>query len=42
MPTYEFKNNETEEVFERIMSYESKIEFLEENNHIQSHNTTIT
>ena len=29
MPTYEFKYNETEEVFERIMSYESKIEFLE-------------
>lgn len=41
MPTYEFLNKETEEVFERIMSYDSKVEFLEENPHIQSHYTTM-
>jgi|TARA_B100000085_G_scaffold266097_1_gene274427 hypothetical protein len=37
MPTYEFKNNETDEVFEKIMSYDDKVKFLEENPHIQSY-----
>ena len=37
MPTYEFKNNETDEVFEKIMSYDDKVKYLEENPHIQSY-----
>ena len=41
MPTYEFKNTETDEVFEKIMSYESKVEYLEKNPHIQSHYSTL-
>ncbi len=41
MPTYEFKNNDTGEVFEKIMSYEKKVKFLEENPNVQSHYTTL-
>ena len=41
MPTYEFKNTETDEVFEKIMSYESKVDYLEKNPHVQSHYTTM-
>jgi hypothetical protein len=37
MPTYEFKNNETDEVFEKIMSYDDKVKYLEKNPHIQSY-----
>ncbi len=41
MPTYEFKNNDTGEVFEKIMSYEKKVKFLEKNPNVQSHYTTL-
>ena len=41
MPTYEFKNTETDEVFEKFMKYEDKVKYLEENPHIQSHYTTL-
>jgi hypothetical protein len=41
MPTYEFLNKETDEVFERIMSYDSKVEFLEENPNIQAYYSTM-
>ena len=37
MPTYEFKNTETDEVFEKIMKYDDKVKFLEENPNIQSY-----
>ena len=37
MPTYEFKNTETGEVFEKIMKYDDKVKFLEENPNIQSY-----
>lgn len=36
MPTYVFKNTETEEVFEEIMSYEKKVEFLNNNPNVIS------
>jgi hypothetical protein len=36
MPTYAFKDKNTQETFERIMSYDSKVEFLQENPHIES------
>jgi len=41
MPTYEFKNKDTGEVFEKIMSYEKKVKFLEKNPNVQSHYTTL-
>jgi len=41
MPTYEFKNKDTGEVFEKIMSYEKKVKFLKENPNVQSHYTTL-
>jgi len=41
MPTYEFKNKDTGEVFEKIMSYDSKVKYLEENPNIQSHYSTM-
>lgn len=41
MPTYEFKNKDTGEVFEKIMSYEKKVKFLEENPNVKSHYTTL-
>ena len=39
MPTYEFKNTETDEVFEKIMKYDDKVKYLKDNPHIQSHYT---
>jgi len=41
MPTYEFKNKDTGEVFEKIMSYEKKVEYLKDNPNIQSHYSTL-
>ena len=41
MPTYEFKDTKTDEVFEKVMKYEDKVKYLEENPHIQSHYTTL-
>jgi len=41
MPTYEFKNKDTGEVFEKIMSYDNKVKYLEENPNIQSHYSTL-
>lgn len=35
MPLYEFVNTETEEVFEEIMSYDAKKQFLADNQHIK-------
>ena len=37
MPTYEFKNTETDEVFEKFMSYSDKVKYLEENPHITTY-----
>jgi hypothetical protein len=37
MPTYEFKNTETDEVFEKFMSMSSLDTYLEENPHIIRH-----
>ena len=34
MPTYTFKNNDTEEVFDRFISISEKDVFLSENSHI--------
>lgn len=34
MPLYEFRNTETEEVFDRFMSISSREEYLKENPHI--------
>lgn len=36
MPTYVFKNTDTEEVFEKIMSYDEKVEFLNNNPNVTS------
>lgn len=36
MPTYSFRDKNTQETFDKIMSYSQKIEFLEENPHIES------
>ncbi len=36
MPSYDFKNNETGEIFEKIMSYGAKVDYLKENPHIVS------
>ena len=41
MPTYEFKNKDTGEVFEKIMSYDNKVEYLKDNPNIQSHYSTL-
>ena len=41
MPTYEFKDTKTDEVFEKIMKYEDKVKYLEKNPHIQSHYSTL-
>ena len=41
MPTYEFKNKDTGEVFEKIMSYEKKVKYLKDNPNIQSHYSTL-
>jgi|TARA_B100001094_G_scaffold153419_1_gene148457 hypothetical protein len=37
MPTYEFKNKDTDEVFEKIMSYENKLKYLEENPNVTTY-----
>jgi hypothetical protein len=34
MPNYEFKDNETDEVFEALMSISDKEEFLKDNPHV--------
>ena len=36
MPTYSFRDKNTQETFDRIMSYDAKVEFLEENPHLES------
>ncbi len=36
MPSYDFKNTETGEVFEKIMSYGAKTDYLKDNPHIVS------
>ncbi len=41
MPTYEFKNHKTDEVFEKVMSYDDKVKFLEENPDVQSYYSTL-
>ena len=35
MPTYDFRNNETGEIFERFISMSGKDEFLKANPHIE-------
>ena len=41
MPTYEFKNKETGETFEKFFSYQSKVEFLEQNPDVTAIYTTL-
>jgi len=36
MPIYNFKNKETGEEFDEMMSWDEKVKYLEENPHIQS------
>lgn len=36
MPLYQFRDTETEEVFSEMMSYNDKLQFLEDNPHIKS------
>ena len=36
MPTYSFRDKNTQETFDKIMSYAQKVEFLEENPHLES------
>lgn len=36
MPIYDFKNIDTGEIFTKMMSYDDKVKFLEENLHITS------
>lgn len=36
MPTYSFRDKETQETFDRRMSWDEKVAFLEENPHIES------
>ena len=35
MPTYDFRNNDTGEIFERFMSISSKEQYLKDNPHIE-------
>lgn len=35
MPTYTFRDKDTQETFDRIMSYVQKVEFLKENPHLE-------
>lgn len=35
MPTYSFRDKDTQETFDKIMSYSAKVEFLEENPHLE-------
>ena len=37
MPTYEFRNKKTGEVFEKFFSYDNKVNFLEQNPDVVSH-----
>ena len=37
MPLYTFKNNDTNEIFDKMMKYSEKETYLSENPHIQSH-----
>tara|TARA_Y100001937_G_scaffold127142_1_gene198418 strand:+ start:2067 stop:2315 length:249 start_codon:yes stop_codon:yes gene_type:complete len=37
MPTYEFKNTDTDEVFEKFMKYDEKVAYLKDNPHIITH-----
>lgn len=37
MPTYDFRNKDTGEIFERIMSVSAKEEFLKENPNMESY-----
>ncbi len=41
MPIYELKNNETNEVFDKMMSIAEYEKYLEENPHIQRHFSTM-
>lgn len=41
MPTYEFKNKKTGEVFEKFFSYASKVEFLEKNPDVDAYYSTL-
>lgn len=36
MPIYTFRNKKTDEVFDKMMSYSSKVEYLEQNPDIES------
>lgn len=36
MPTYTFRNKDTGEVFDKLMSWDSKVKFLEENPNMES------
>jgi hypothetical protein len=42
MPTYDFRNKDTGEVFERVMSIAAKAEFLEANPNIEPLITGLT
>jgi hypothetical protein len=35
MPTYTFKNTETEEIYDKIMSWNSREEYLKENPNLE-------
>lgn len=36
MPLYSFRDNTTQETFDRMMPYDDKLKFLEENPHLES------
>ena len=36
MPVYDFRNKETGDIIERTISYNAKVQYLEENPHIES------
>lgn len=36
MPTYSFRDKNTDETFDRLMTYSQKVEFLQENPHLES------
>lgn len=36
MPIYSFRNNETGEEYDKIMSWDDKVEYLKENPHLES------
>lgn len=41
MPTYEFKNNETGEVIEKVMKIAERDEFLKENPSFEPHHASV-